>query len=254
VVATGVRPRDVKIPNKISGKVKVLSYLDVLKNNAVVGERVAVIGAGGIGYDVSEFLTHVSHGDASHHNSGGFLAPEVDKELVNSYLSEWGIIDPAVERGGLATKPPRVETARKIYLLQRKSGKFGSSLGKTTGWVHRAQVKKRQVEDIGGCKYVEVNDSGLVIEVGGKQRTLEVDTVVICAGQEALKTLYDPLKASVKNVFLIGGAYEALELDAKRAIDMGTRLAAVIETAKTGETFEAPDTTDKLVSFIKKML
>jgi 2,4-dienoyl-CoA reductase (NADPH2) len=135
---------------------------------------------------------------------------------------------------------PPAGAARKVYLLQRKAGKVGAGLGKTTGWIHRTTLKKRAVEELSGCSYIEVNDDGLVIERGGKRQTLAVDTVVICAGQESYKPLLDPLAKLGKPVFLVGGSQEAGELDAKRAIDQGTRLAAVIETAKTGDVFEAP--------------
>lgn len=151
-----------------------------------------------------------------------------------------------------------------MYLLQRK-GRFGTTLGKTTGWIHRADVKKHAVEELGGCKYVEINDSGLVIERNGTQTTLEVDTVVICAGQEPHRAVYDEITAGAtkgtvteggtkekeQKVFMIGGCYVAGELDAKRAIDQGMRLAAVVETAKSGEVFDAPDTTNKFLKFIE---
>ena len=163
----------------------------------------------------------------------------MDKDDVASFLSEWNI-DQSIESGGLLAKGKLPEPERKVYLLQRKKSKLGLGLGKTTGWVHRLTLKKRQVEDIAGCKYIEINDNGLVIEVDGKQKTLEVDTVITCAGQEPLRDLFEPLKKSGKKVFLIGGAYEAGELDAKRAIDMGTRLAAVVEDAKTGDIYQQP--------------
>jgi len=236
VVATGVLPRHVKIPNT-SKKVTCVSYLDVLKHKVPVGNRVAVIGAGGIGFDIADYITH-PHSDNSKHGEG-ILPTYVDKEDVASFLSEWNI-DPKIDTGGLASKGKPQEPERKVYLLQRKKSKLGAGLGKTTGWVHRLTLKKRKVEELAGCKYIEINDNGLVIEIDGKQKTLEVDTVITCAGQEPLRDLFEPVKKSGKNVFLIGGAYEAGELDAKRAIDMGTRLAAVIENAKTGDIYQQP--------------
>jgi len=251
VVATGVIPRKVTIPNK-SSKVKVHSYIDVLKHGASVGQSVAVIGAGGIGFDTAEFLTHPldSHSDSS------FTGPkqQVDGELVKSFLEEWGV-DTSVSRGGLSPSPKSIPSQRKVYLLQRKKGKLGAGLGKTTGWIHRTTLKKRNVEEISGCKYIEINDDGLVIEVDGKQKTLPVDTVVICAGQESLKSLFDPVSKSGKPVFLIGGSQEAGELDAKRAIDQATRLAAVVEDAKTGEVFKAEEEFNhKIFKYIKSFM
>lgn len=245
VIATGVTPREVKIPLKTS-KVKVVSYIDVLKNRVKVGESVAVIGAGGIGFDVSDFLTHDPIDGSSDHSSGA-LPDAVDEKAVSEFLKEWNI-DTDIQAGGLKTgknpvSEPTDKKHRKIYLLQRKGGKIGAGLGKTTGWIHRTTLKKREVEMIGGVKYLEINDEGLVMEKKQKKSTLPVDTVVICAGQESLNTLYEEVKRKKsieKRVFLIGGAQEAGELDAKRAIDQGTRLAAVIENAYSGEVFEAP--------------
>lgn len=236
VVASGVMPRNVNIPNN-STKVSCVSYLDVLKHKAPVGKRVAVIGAGGIGFDVADYITH-SHNDDNKHVEG-LLPPHVDKQDVASFLSEWNI-DQSIATGGLLAKGKVSEPERKVYLLQRKKSKLGAGLGKTTGWVHRLTLKKRKVEEMVGCKYIEINDNGLVIEVNGKKQTLEVDTVITCAGQEPFRDLFEPLKKSGKKVFLIGGAHEAGELDAKRAIDMGTRLAAVIEDAKTGDIYQQP--------------
>eukprot|EP00596_Hydrurales_sp_CCMP1899_P005150 CAMPEP_0119037778 /NCGR_PEP_ID=MMETSP1177-20130426/6280_1 /TAXON_ID=2985 /ORGANISM="Ochromonas sp, Strain CCMP1899" /LENGTH=716 /DNA_ID=CAMNT_0006999457 /DNA_START=272 /DNA_END=2422 /DNA_ORIENTATION=- len=269
ILATGVLPRQVKIPlasNIVEGKgrVNVVSYVDVLKNNAFVGERVAVIGAGGIGFDVSDFLTHVH--DDKHTEEGGPL-PMVDEAAVNAYIKDWGI-DTSINTGGVFKKekkdktakisinPDSEKAARKVFLLQRKKGKIGAGLGKTTGWIHRMVMKKRGVEEMDGCKYIEVNDQGLVIERGaGKRMTLEVDTIVICAGQVCHNELYAPIEKAGSRVFLIGGSQEAGELDAKRAIDQGTRLAAVIEDAKTGEVFEAPVAQNyKILKFVQKMM
>lgn len=244
VVCTGVTPRHISIPRK-GDRVNMVSYVDVLKHGAKVGQRVAVVGAGGIGFDVSDFLTHPH--DASH-PTGPVQAPaeKVDPVAVSQFLASWGV-DTQLRTGGLLSKDEFKTAAatlpkptRKVYLLQRKEGKLGSGLGKTTGWIHRTTLKHRQVEELDGCKYVEINDSGLVIERKGKQTTLEVDTVVICAGQEPLRELLEPAKALGKKVFIVGGAYEAGELDAKRAIDQGTRLAAAIENTKSGEVLDAP--------------
>lgn len=269
VLATGVLPRDVKIPNKSTGgKVSCVSYVDVLRHQAPVGKSVAVIGAGGIGFDVSDFLTHI-HNPREHGETDTAadeevpLQGKVDHVAVSQFLRDWGVGDPGEHTGGLIRAEPTGSKAstssspssppaggavpRKIFLLQRKEGKLGLGLGKTTGWIHRSTMKMRGVEELSGCKYVEINDDGLVIERKGKKTTLPVDTVVICAGQEPLRELLEPLTKPVgsgaakgPSVFMIGGAQEAGELDAKRAIDQGTRLAAVIETATTGQVFEAP--------------
>lgn len=252
VLATGVIPRQVKIPNH-STKVKVLSYIDVLRNHAEVGQNVAVIGAGGIGFDIADFLTH---GEEHHNNNDDKspLQPFVEENRVAQFLNEWGI-DQTITEGGLLKKNPALDTPRKVYLLQRKPGKVGSSLGKTTGWIHRTTLKRRRVEELSGCKYVEITDQGLTIEQNGKQRILPVDTVVICAGQEPLKDLQAPLQKMQKPVFLIGGSLEASELDAKRAIDQGTRLATKIEIAKPGEVFNAPiEQSHKINDFLSKFM
>jgi 2,4-dienoyl-CoA reductase (NADPH2) len=183
------------------------------------------------------------------------VAPAVDGKAVSHFLQDWNI-DTEISKGGLLASQSQSQSqshigARKVFLLQRKEGKVGAGLGKTTGWIHRATLKKRAVEEMSGCKYVEIIDEGLVIERKGKRQTLPVDTVIICAGQECFKPLMEPLvgkagtgaapmKQGSPAVFLIGGSLEAGELDAKRAIDQGTRLAAVIETSKTGQVFNAP--------------
>lgn len=259
VVATGVLPRQISIPNK-STKVQVLSYIDVLRNHKEVGRSVAVIGAGGIGFDVSEYLTHnaTSHMTPSK-GSETVLGEKIDETLISEFNKEWNI-DPDIMKGGLLppTKASDHKSERKVYLLQRKKGKLGSTLGKTTGWIHKSTLKKRQVEEISGCKYVEINDDGLVININEKEtKTLPVDTVVVCAGQESYRSLYDSLVASKKTtgssmeIFMIGGAYAAGELDAKRAIDQGTRLAANIEKAKTGEVFQVEE--EPKVKYMKMM-
>jgi 2,4-dienoyl-CoA reductase (NADPH2) len=242
VVATGVTPRTIPLPNKgTSNKVKVISYVDLLRGRFTAGKSVAVIGAGGIGFDTADYLSHSDNDDGDHAHDG-LLPVQIEEKRVQRFLSEWDV-DPQIRnRGGIlaADHKKQEKSPRKIFLLQRKSGRLGAGLGKTTGWIHRSTLKRRSVEEISGCKYIETNDEGLVIEVKGKQQTLPVDTVVICAGQESLRDLYQPLLKQGKSVFLIGGAEQAGELDAKRAIDQGTRLAAVIETAKAGDVFEAP--------------
>ncbi|WP_216070910.1 NADPH-dependent 2,4-dienoyl-CoA reductase [Acinetobacter oleivorans] len=210
VVATGVTPRQLQFEG--IDHPKVLSYLQVLKERVPVGQRVAIIGAGGIGFDTAEYLTH--------EGESGSLNPE-------KFYEEWGIDTQYEHVGGL--KQPKVETSeREIYLLQRKTAVVGAGLGKTTGWIHRAGLKNRQVKMLAGVQYNKVDDQGLHITIDGQPSVLEVDHVVICAGQESFTAMYDQLKAEGKNVHLIGGAKEAGELDAKRAIRQGAELAAVI--------------------------
>jgi len=205
VLATGVRPR---VP-AIAGldHPKVLSYVDVLLHGKPVGKRVALVGAGGIGYDVAEFL----------------LQPPGSGQDLERYLREWGVDRAYAGRGGLMTPEPGTPP-RQVYLLQRKAGRFGQSLGKTTGWAHRASLKAMGVVTLGGVEYEHVDDAGLHIRVEGTARLLEVDNVVICAGQESRRELQEGLVGS--RTHLIGGALLAAELDAKRAISEGTRLAA----------------------------
>ena len=215
VLATGVTPRVVDIPG--AERANVHSYADVITGSAQVGARVAVIGAGGIGFDVSEFLTHTGvHG-----------VPQERDE----WLAEWGVADPAAARGGLAA-PERPASPRQVYLLQRKTSKVGAGLGKTSGWVHRSTLQARGVETIRGVSYDRVDDDGLHITVGAprnpKPRLLAVDDVVVCAGQEPQRELLDALRSADVSVHVIGGADVAAELDAKRAIDQGTRLAATL--------------------------
>lgn len=210
VVATGVTPRQLQFEG--IDHPKVLSYLQVLKERVPVGQRVAIIGAGGIGFDTAEYLTH--------EGESGSLNPE-------KFYEEWGIDTQYEHVGGL--KQPKVETSeREIYLLQRKTAVVGAGLGKTTGWIHRAGLKNRQVKMLAGVQYDKVDDQGLHITIDGQPNVLEVDHVVICAGQESFTAMYDQLKAEGKNVHLIGGAKEAGELDAKRAIRQGAELAAIL--------------------------
>ena len=209
VLATGVSPR---VPD-LGGidHEKVLIYTDVLRNNAPVGKSVAVIGAGGIGFDVSEFLVQ----DTS---------PTLDAE---AWFAEWGVDLTASSPGGLIPKHPE-PPARTVYLLQRKDEKLGKRLGKTSGWVHRTSLMDKQVQMIGNVTYDRVDDAGLHIFIGDEPQVLEVDHVVICAGQEPLRELLEGLEASGKPVHLIGGADVAAELDAKRAIRQASELAAAV--------------------------
>ena len=210
VVATGVTPRQLQFEG--IDHPKVLSYIQVLKERVPVGKRVAIIGAGGIGFDTAEYLTH--EGDS------GSLNPE-------KFYAEWGIDTSYAHVGGL--KQPELEKSeREIYLLQRKTAAVGAGLGKTTGWIHRTGLKHRDVKMIAGASYDKVDDQGLHITVDGQTTVLDVDNVVICAGQESYTAMYEQLKADGKNVHLIGGAKEAGELDAKRAIRQGAELAAVL--------------------------
>ncbi|WP_410668232.1 FAD-dependent oxidoreductase [Amycolatopsis sp. cmx-4-68] len=209
VLATGVVPRVPSLPG--IDHPKVLSYVDVVRHGKPVGERVAVLGAGGIGVDVSEFLTHTA-------------SPALDRD---AWMAEWGVTDPEQAAGGLATPKPE-PSPRQVYLLQRKKSGIGSGLGKTSGWVHRAALKAKRVEQIPGVTYERIDDAGLHITVDGVPRVLEVDTVVVCAGQEPVRDLADDLRAAGVPVHLVGGADVAAELDAKRAIDQGTRLAAAL--------------------------
>lgn len=206
VIATGVTPRAVDIPGIDSQKV--LSYLDVLSGNADVGKRVAIIGAGGIGFDVAEYLSHNS--DAS--------------QNITTFMKEWGVDMSLQARGGVeGVQGDVTPSPRQIFLLQRKSSKVGKGLGKTSGWVHRLGLEQRGITMLPGCQYVAVDDSGLHIAQGEEQKVLEVDNIILCAGQEPNRQLTDGLS---KPYHLIGGADVAAELDAKRAINQGTRLAA----------------------------
>ena len=210
IIASGVRPRNVNIQGVEHPKV--LSYIDVLKHKKDVGEKVAIIGAGGIGFDVAEFLAH--EGMSSSLN-------------ISSFLKEWGVDQEYKNRGAIAVVE-KVTSAREIYLLQRSKGKPGGKLGKTTGWIHRSSLKKRNVKMMNGVKYERIDDQGLHILRNDQPELLKVDHVIICAGQEPLKDLLEPLQKSGQSVHLIGGADEAKELDAKRAINQGARLAAKI--------------------------
>src|SRR3990167_9067918 len=210
LLATGVTPRTPPIEGV--DHPKVLSYLDVLRDKKPVGKNVAVIGAGGIGFDVSEYLTHEGESPALN---------------LAKFNAEWGIDSEYKYRGGI--KPAHLDKApRQIYLLQRKTSKVGDGLGKTTGWIHRTSLKNRNVEMIAGATYNKIDDAGLHISVGGKDVLLPVDNVVLCAGQEPFRALQAGLEAAGQKVTLIGGADVAAELDAKRAIKQGTEVAAAL--------------------------
>ena len=212
VLATGIVPRQAGFPG--SDHPAVAGYVDVLNGRVVAGRRVAVIGAGGIGFDVAEFL--VQDGPS----------PSLDPAR---WRAEWGVDFDGNSRGGLARPRPEAP-AREVWLLQRSPGRPGKRLGKTTGWIHRATLKARGVHMLGGVRYLGMDDQGLHIEVDGTPRRLPVDTVVVCAGQEPRRELHDALRAlgTPVPVHLIGGADVAAELDAKRAIDQGSRLAAAL--------------------------
>lgn len=212
ILATGIRPRTPNIPG--IEHPKVLNYIDVLRDHKPVGQKVAVIGAGGIGFDVAEYLVEkkADSGTDGHRDH---------------WLKEWGIDKQLGERGGLIT--PEIDAPeRQIWLLQRKESKVGDGLGKTTGWIHRTVLKNRKVQMLSGVQYLSIDDEGLHIQIGEAKQCLPVDQVIICAGQEPLKELQAGLQAAGKPVHIIGGADVAAELDAKRAIRQGAELAAVI--------------------------
>ena len=215
IIATGVVPRDPQIPGQNAGNV--VSYIDVLNGTAEVGQKVAVIGAGGIGFDVSEHLVH--DGESTTLN-----LPE--------WMKEWGVADPAEHRAGLAPEGPQPhKPARQVTMLQRKTSKVGKGLGKTTGWIHRASLAMKGVEMIAGVNYEKIDKDGLHISFGEARENptlIEADTIVLCAGQLSDRSLADALEAKGKTCHVIGGADVAAELDAKRAIDQGTRLAAIL--------------------------
>ncbi len=208
VVATGITPRQVDFPG--ADHPKVVSYLDVLLGRVEVGAEAAIIGAGGIGFDVGEFLVHEGP------------SPALDPAR---WMAEWGV-DPNFEARGALARPQPEAPARKVWLLQRSPGKPGARLGKTTGWIHRATLKAKGVKMLGGVEYLGVDDDGLRIRIDGQEQTLPVSHVVVCAGQEPRRDLHAALLAAGVDAHLIGGADVAAELDAKRAINQGSRLAA----------------------------
>jgi 2,4-dienoyl-CoA reductase (NADPH2) len=204
IVATGVEPRMPAIPG--IDHPSVASYAEVLSGAVVPGKRVAVIGAGGIGVDVSVFLTH-------------------EEEDLDDWMAHWGVGDPALTEGGLTEAKPRTP-AREVTLVQRKTTPIGIGLGKTSGWAHRAVLKQSQVTQVSGATYDRIDDAGLHITVDGVARVVECDTVVVCAGQDSVRGLYDGLDHP--SAHLIGGADVADELDAKRAIKQGTEVVAAL--------------------------
>ncbi|MEO9685803.1 MAG: NADPH-dependent 2,4-dienoyl-CoA reductase [Tateyamaria sp.] len=215
IIATGVLPRDTAIPGQDGANVH--SYIDVLKKRSVPGKRVAVIGAGGIGFDVSEFLVH--QGDSLTEN-------------LPDWMVEWGVSDPGEHRGGLAPEGSQPDApARAVTLLQRKAEKHGKRLGKTTGWIHRAALNMKDVQFVAGVNYERIDDDGLHVSFGEARENptlIEVDDIVMCAGQVPDRSLADALEQAGIAHHIIGGADVAAELDAKRAIDQGTRLAATL--------------------------
>ena len=214
ILATGVYPRQIEVPG--IDHAKVVSYIDVLNNKVEIGGRVALIGAGGIGFDVAEFLSHADdHPDSS--------------QSSEAFAREWGIDRTFQARGGVKdvkAQPPK--SAREIWLLQRKAGKPGKTLGKTTGWIHRLSLRHRGVQMLGGVNYERIDDQGLHISINGESQLLEVDHIVICAGQVSNRDLADALAAKGLSCHVIGGAEKAAELDAKYAIREGSELAAKI--------------------------
>jgi len=210
VLATGIVPRDLDLTG--FSHPKVLSYLDVLRDHKAVGEKVAIIGAGGIGFDVAEYLTE----------------PHSLTLQPDAWLKDWGIDKGYQSRGALLPDQTPEVPPRKVFLLQRKNTKVGAGLGKTTGWIHRAALKKKGVDMLSGAQYLRIDDEGLWVDLQGQQRCLDVDNVVICAGQEPQRALQQGLIDRGCSVHLIGGADVAAELDAKRAIRQGAELAARI--------------------------
>lgn len=226
VLATGIAPRTVRFPG--SDHARVVGYLDVLGGRAKIGARVAIVGAGGIGFDVAEYLVHqpilddARFAEDPFHAGAPHVSPTQDPVR---WMAEWGV-DPSFSGPGGLRKPQPEAPSREVWLLQRSPGKPGARLGKTTGWIHRAALKAKQVKMLGGVEYLGVDDSGFRIRVDGQEQTLAVDHVVICAGQEPRRDLFDALQSAGIAAHLIGGADVASELDAKRAIAHGSRLAA----------------------------
>ncbi|WP_199232278.1 NADPH-dependent 2,4-dienoyl-CoA reductase [Rubrivivax albus] len=210
VLATGVTPRTPAVPGV--DHPKVVSYLDVLQNRVTPGNTVAIMGAGGIGFDVAEYITSTS---------------EAGEQARAHFYDEWGVDPEYRARGGLKPAQP-APAARRVIMLQRKTSKVGDGLGKTTGWIHRSSLKQRGVAMIPGVRYDRIDDAGLHITVGDQAQVIPADTVVLCTGQEPLRELEGALRAAGREVHLVGGAEEAAELDAKRAIRQGAELAAIL--------------------------
>jgi 2,4-dienoyl-CoA reductase (NADPH2) len=212
IVATGITPRTPAIEGITHPKV--VPYIDAILGRKPIGRRVAILGAGGIGFDVAALITH----------AGPSAALDVD-----TFAREWGIDFKHHPRGGVTGVAPQVaKTDREVWLMQRKTDALGKTLGRTTGWAHRMTLARRGVHQMAGVEYLLIDDAGLHTRVNGEPRLFEVDTVIVCAGQTPLRTLHDELAAAGVTSRLIGGAFEASELDAKRAIDQACRLAATI--------------------------
>lgn len=215
IIATGVLPRDPEIPGQEGDNVH--SYIDLLRHKVETGKKVAVVGAGGIGFDVSEYLVH--EGDSPTEN-------------LPDWMKEWGVADTEDHRSGLSPQGPQPDApARAVTLLQRKAEKHGKRLGKTTGWIHRAALKMKDVEFVGGVNYERIDDQGLHVSFGAARENptvIAADDIILCAGQVPERSLADALEAEGIQCHVIGGADVAAELDAKRAIDQGTRLAATL--------------------------
>ena len=212
ILATGIIPRKPEI--KGIDHPKVVSYIDVLNDKVKIGSKVALIGAGGIGFDVAEYLSHKG---------------ESSSLKTKLFMEEWGVDMKFTARGGIQkVKPKPLETKRQIYLLQRKSGKVGSSLGKTTGWIHRFSLRNKDVKMINNVKYNKIDDKGLNYFKNNKEFILDVDHIVICAGQLSNNKIFDSCKEQNPNTEIIGGAFYAFELDAKKAIDQAVRSAAKV--------------------------
>ena len=210
ILATGVYPRKIDLPGIDHGKV--VSYIDVLNNKVKIGHSVAIIGAGGIGFDVAEFLSHSD----DHHS-----------DPLEAFTKEWGIDRSLKARGGVeGIEAQAPESAREIWLLQRRAGKPGKTLGKTTGWIHRLSLRHRGVHMMGNVNYERIDDQGLHISIDGEQQLLKVDHIVVCAGQVSNRDLAETLDGRGLSVHIIGGAQKASELDAKYAIREGSELAA----------------------------
>ena len=212
IVATGVSPRPLDLPG--ADMPHVVSYIDILTGQVTAGERVAIIGAGGIGFDVAEYLMH---------------APRAAAQDLEDWREEWGVVPPDEARGGLASVGPLPKpSVRQITLLQRKTTRLGKGLGKTTGWIHRSHLQAKGVTMVAGAQYDKIDAQGLHTIVGGAPRLVAADTIVVCAGQDPARDLATALKTLGVTPHVIGGADVAAELDAKRAIDQGTRLAAAL--------------------------
>jgi 2,4-dienoyl-CoA reductase (NADPH2) len=219
ILASGIVPRRPSIPGL--DHPKVAGYVEIVEGRRVAGRRVAIVGAGGIGFDVAEFLTAGEPADG--HASDG----RAEDPAIAAFRDEWGIDAAYARRGGL--KPPREDSSpRELWLLQRKTSKVGEELAKTTGWIRRTLLRRRGVKMLSGVEYVAIDDAGLHLVVDGKPQVLDVDTIVVCAGQEPRRELLAELQAAGIEPKLIGGADVAMELDAKRAIDQGTRVALAL--------------------------